>query len=422
MSTPFYDLASLVVVPSGYKASKVYAQKPLTTDGQLAFTRSTTATRVNSAGLIEASAVNVPRLDYLNSSCPRLLLEPQRTNLLTYSEQIDNAAWTKEGITITANATTSPDGYTNADKLVASAAAGDKFAAEVLNVSNGVAYTTSAYFKAAEYTYAFMRLGGTSGNPYVIYNLATQAVVATSGLTTSTITSVGNGWYRVTGTATQTSTTLAPVLMVIPSTGYTLGGDNIVEFTGNGTSGGFIWGCQVEEGAYATSYIPTLGASVTRGADAATKTSISSLIGQTEGTMFFDLPAQNFRPADYQTLFLIYNNAGLANKYFHFYKTTGGTVLTLEVFNTTPQCGLVFTLVQNTRYKVAAVYKNNRFELWVNGTLASSDTSGTVATNVYDTMELSNDSFNTGSQLICGQVILFKTALTTAQLAELTTI
>ena len=80
MSTPFYDLASLVVVPSGYKASKVYAQKPLTTDGQLAFTRSTTATRVNSAGLIESVAINVPRLDYTNSTCPKLLLEPSRTN------------------------------------------------------------------------------------------------------------------------------------------------------------------------------------------------------------------------------------------------------------------------------------------------------------------------------------------------------
>jgi hypothetical protein len=65
MSTPFYDLASLVVVPSGYKASKVYAQKPLTTDGQLTFSRASTATRVNASGLIETS--NVPRLDYLGS-------------------------------------------------------------------------------------------------------------------------------------------------------------------------------------------------------------------------------------------------------------------------------------------------------------------------------------------------------------------
>jgi hypothetical protein len=76
MSTPFYDLASLVVVPSGYKASKVYAQKPLTTDGQLTFSRASTATRVNASGLIEEVASNVPRLDYLGSSCPRTFGTP----------------------------------------------------------------------------------------------------------------------------------------------------------------------------------------------------------------------------------------------------------------------------------------------------------------------------------------------------------
>jgi hypothetical protein len=76
----FYDLASLVLVPSGYKASKVYAQKPLTADGQLTFSRASTATRVNASGLVETVASNVPRLDYLGSTCPKLLLEPQRRN------------------------------------------------------------------------------------------------------------------------------------------------------------------------------------------------------------------------------------------------------------------------------------------------------------------------------------------------------
>ena len=208
-----------------------------------------------SAAVSVGPVANVPRLDYLNSSCPRLLLEPQRTNLAQYSEQFDNAAWTKDGITITANATTSPDGYTNADKLVASASAGDKITYQVATVSSGAAYTASAYYKASEYTYAFMRLGGIIGNPYVIYSLSTQALVGSSAITSSSIISVGNGWYRITATATTTATVLAPNIMVIPSTGYTLGADNVPEFTGNGTSGGFAWGCQVEEGAYALSLI-----------------------------------------------------------------------------------------------------------------------------------------------------------------------
>jgi hypothetical protein len=239
----FYEDASLVVIPSGYKTSKIYAEKPTDGSGDLTFTRASGATRVGPNGLIEKV----------------------RTNIALYSEQLNDATWTKDGITISANATTSPDGLVTADKLVAAASAGDKIAYQVLTVTDGIAYTSSAYFKAAEYTYAFFRLGGIANNPYVIYNLSTQAVVATSSLTSSTITSVGNGWYRITVTATQTSTTLAPVVMVIPSTGYTLDASNIPEFTGNATSGGFIWGVQTEIGDIATNYIPTTTAAVSVG-------------------------------------------------------------------------------------------------------------------------------------------------------------
>ena len=89
-----FDDASLVVTPNGYKEGTLYSIKPTSGAGDMTVVRATTATRVNSAGLIESVANNVPRLDYLNASCPSLLLEPQRTNLVTYSEQLDNAAWT----------------------------------------------------------------------------------------------------------------------------------------------------------------------------------------------------------------------------------------------------------------------------------------------------------------------------------------
>jgi hypothetical protein len=86
--------ASLVVTPNGYKAGTLYSVIPNTTLGDMTVVRATTATRVNSAGLIESVANNVPRLDYLNASCPSLLLEPQRTNLQVYSEDFSNPAWT----------------------------------------------------------------------------------------------------------------------------------------------------------------------------------------------------------------------------------------------------------------------------------------------------------------------------------------
>ena len=409
----YYDKASLVVVPSGYKAGTVYAQKPLTTDGQLAFTRTgDTATRVNSAGLIVPVLANVPRLDYLGSTCPRLLLEPQRTNLVTYSEQLDNAAWIKEQVSITANATTSPDGTANADKIIANATAGDKYVAQIFTLGIGTAYTISAYFKSSEYTFAYIRFGGLVSNPYVIYNLANQAIVTTTGLTSSSITSVGNGWYRITATVTSTTNTLAPVFMVLPSTGYTLGLDNIPEFTGNGTSGGFLWGCQLEEGAYSTSLIPTLAASATRGADACSKTGISSLIGQTEGTIFAEIYPEEFIDGSYIGI----SDGTFTNRIIFGFEGGAGNLL---VFGNTGLSG-AGTYTRGQKIKIAVAYKSGNSALYVNG--ASVATSAGTFTASYSQF---NFNSGTGSQNFygkCSQALLFKTRLTNAELAELTTL
>ena len=90
MSTP-----NLLNIPSAYKAGKIYSPIPESGAGDLTFTRAGVANRVNSNGIIEEMGTNVPRLDYSGGGCPSWLFEPQRTNLLTYSEQFDNAAWIK---------------------------------------------------------------------------------------------------------------------------------------------------------------------------------------------------------------------------------------------------------------------------------------------------------------------------------------
>lgn len=405
----FFDDASLVMIPSGYKASKVYSVKPTDGTGDLTFSRASTATRVNASGLIASVASNVPRLDYTNSTCPKLLLEPQRTNLVLYSEAF-NAVWTLNGITVTPDATTSPTGVASADKLIATAGAGAKYAFQILAVTNAVAYTTSTYFKAAEYTFAFMRLGGIDGNPYVIYNLATQAVVATSGLTSSTITSVGNGWYRVTVTATQTSIVLAPVVMVIPSTGYTLNGSNLPEFTGDGTSGGFVWGAQSEQGSYATSFIPTEGTAVTRVADACSKTGISSLIGQTEGTVFFEYP--NFN-SDFNSG-LIGIDDGSGNNRILFYSDTNNRITAQVRTNGVSQQPASYSVSGDV--KVAIAYDSTGFVFYVNGTLRFTGTAVVFSSTM---SVLTYNHVGVGSS-ITNQALLFKTRLTNAQLAELT--
>jgi hypothetical protein len=169
-----------------------------------------------------------------------------------------------------------------------------------------------------------------------------------------------------------------------------------------------LWGVQVELGAYATSYIPTLAASVTRVADAASKTGISSLIGQTEGTVFMDFIAQT--STDTQSHFFLGNDKiGLyGSSTFTFY-SDGGVSINGGSF------------VTGQRYKIAFAYKTNDYVAYVNGVQKGTDTSATVPA----TSEFYVNSFNGSAQIQKKdviQVLLFKTRLTNAQLAELTTL
>jgi hypothetical protein len=508
------------MIPSGYKASKLYSAKPTDGTGDLTFTRTgSTATRVNESGIIEkcrtnlvlnsatlvtqnvtvvaapytlsifgtgsvvltgtgsgtltgtgaanrvsltftptagtltltvagsvtsaqleigdiatayipttAAAVtvgpiaNLPRLDYTGGGCPKLLMEPTRTNLLTYSEQFNNVIWDKTGTTITSNATTSPDGYTNADKIVATSATGTKFTFQLLNSTIGLAYTGSAFFKASEYNYVFLRLGGIGGNLYVIYNLSTQAVVSTSGMTSTSITSFGNGWYRITATATATGANIAPVFMVIPSTGYTLNAQNIPEFTGDNVSGGFIWGAQVEVGSFATSYIPTNNATVTRNIDSAIKTSATALIGQTEGTIYSEINVSTLPGILNRDI--IFLSDGTTNNTVHigFSHTLSNTITARVVVSGSPLATIDSAVLSATgTYKVAMAYKLNDIVFYINGVQIGVDTSATIPTC---------SQLNIGSNLTPAaplsdgikSSIVFKTRLSNVDLATLTTI
>jgi hypothetical protein len=407
MSTPFYDLASLVVVPAGIKAGKVYAQKPLTTDGQLTFSRASTATRVNASGLIETVASNVPRLDYLGSSCPRLLLEPQRTNLITFSEQLDNAAWNKLGITVAANNTTSPSGYIDADKLIADAGTGNRVVYQGV-VPVGVS-TTTVYAKAGEFG-GVVIASGTQGG---FFNLTTGEYRAeyNSAPTAYNITSASNGWYRCSVTMTSVS---GDNLYIGPNDNVS----TLLSITGDGTSGIYAWGAQLEAGAYATSYVKTEAAAVTRLADACSKTGVSSLIGSTEGTVLLDFNL--FVSGDSFQSFLIGN--GTQRVYFFYYKSTNRFGWSVSLNGTGfGDTFVTFVPSVGTRYKVALAYSNGSNALYINGNLIDSNSSalGTITlSDLYFSYVGGSEKF----AMPINQALLFKTRLTNAQLAELTTL
>jgi hypothetical protein len=365
-----------------------------------------------SAAVSVGPVANVPRLDYLNSSCPRLLLEPQRTSSITFSEQTDNAAWTKRNSTISANSATSPDGYTNADKIQEDTTNDRHDIYQEFSVTSGTAYTISAFVKAAERTFCFLSFGSSTVNPNnAFFNLSTGAVVSSPAGVTSTITSYGNGWYRITSTATAGATGSAYIV-----NGPTLNASG-VSYQGVSGSGILVYGYGAEIGAYATSYIPTLGAAVTRGADDCVKSSATSIIGQTEGVVFFEWEYQNVGSSGGNIPISLDGGSG---KELYFWVQTNGVYLAEGFDGSVNQFSFTGAMGSFGTKKIAIAYKNNDFALYINGVLAGTDTSGTVPTlnRFYVGRFYANTSYNIASGI--KQVLLFPTRLSNADLAALT--
>jgi hypothetical protein len=345
-----------------------------------------------SAAVSVGPVANLPRLDYSGgATCPSLLLEPQRTNLALYSEQFDNAYWTKTaGVTITANTTISPDGYTNAD-TIAFAGGGDSinlFVSSGLSVVSGTTYTISVFTKST--TQVIFYGGATGGSGTNVYNGSVD---------------YGNGWYRQSVTRTWSASDTVSVQLVMSP----LAAGSIIAY-----------GFQAELGAYATSYIPTIAAT-TRGADSAYKTGIASLIGQSEGTLFVDFTLNAL--ADYGTPISV--NDGSTTNYIWLTIFANGN-LRAELFNGSAQASISYSgAVAGGRYKMAFGYKANDFALYVNGALVGTDLTGTTFSGTtlsrVDT-NLTNATVYSAASESISQSLLFTTRLTNAQLAELTTI
>jgi hypothetical protein len=254
-------------------------------DPRVTVTRaSNTATRVNSSGLIEIVNANLPRFDYdpITLAPKGLLIEESRTNLLRYSAQLEIGAWGKTRATVTANATVAPDGASTADKIVEdTTASSTHFITQVIAFTAGTTYVLSAYVKADERNWFDFQLPssimGTIRNAFFDVSNGTLGTV-TSGVTAA-ITFAGNGWYRCSVTFTPTASGSVSFAFLLADA------DNSISYSGDGTSGLFVWGAQLEAGAFATSYIPTVASQVTRNPDVVsmTGTNFSDWYSQDEG-------------------------------------------------------------------------------------------------------------------------------------------
>jgi hypothetical protein len=209
-----------------------------------------------------------PRFDYDPATLlPRgLLVEEARTNLALRSAEFTNASWTKSNATVTANVTNAPDGTATALKLAEDAATGFHGINQLATLVSGTAYTQTFFVKAAERNWIALTEGN-NVTATAYFNLATGAIgtVSGTGSPSATIVPFGNGWYRV-------SLTFTPIANAGNIQIRTATADGTANYAGTVGSGVYVWGAQLEAGAFATSYIPTIASTVTRSADVATIT------------------------------------------------------------------------------------------------------------------------------------------------------
>jgi hypothetical protein len=391
-------------------------------DSRITFSRGTGATRVNASGFIEVVGNTTPRFDYDPVTlAPRgLLIEEARTNLLTYSDDWSNAAWTKGGTTVSANATASPDGTTSADKLAEDVTTGThSTTSPTVALTSGVAYTTTVYVKAAERSWIALQYdsGAFGTSPTAYFNLGTGTVGSAFNGAIHTIRNAGNGWYRcsITATATVSANSTARI--------YLATGDNAASYTGVTGNGAYLYGAQLEAGAFATSYIPTVASTVSRSADVATMTgtNFSTWYNQSEGTFVASgdsLVAVNTAISsfaivsdgtnlEYQGIFAD-NSAGRPQG-----TTFDGGVVQCDLSNPP------FAITPNVPYAASFAYKLNDFGLSTNGSTVATDASGTLPT--VNLMGIGNRHGN--SRFLSGHIraiAYYNTRLPNTQLQTLT--
>ena len=334
----------------------------------ITFTRSSVGTYVGADGLIKSAAVNEPRFDHnpTTGESLGLLMEEARTNKIIYSEEQLGSFFLERG-SIVNNSTTSPSGAVNATKFVEDSALGDHRWRKTAATTAAQLVTLSVFVKANGRNFVWLAGDGTGG---AWFNLQTATVTLGSG----TITPVGNGWLRITTTVTHYTTNASNSYACWLQTSTTA---NVQNSQGDGVSGVFAWGFQIEPGAFPTSYIPTSGSTVTRAADVAsiTGSNFSSWYRQDEGTMFVNF---NKTSTERQNPFAI-SDGSTTNRIGVYYLGTS-----VVSYIASPSGGFdqsVYTTSSPLSSKYAIGYTSGNTMPVINGALSTTITETAIPTN-----------------------------------------
>ena len=370
-------------------------------------TRASSATRVNKQGLIEVVGQNTPRIDFTDAN-GALLLEPQRSNFFLFSEYFLSGAWTKENSTIVSDSSISPDGNLNATKLTSNTSSGLIRAS--YNSSIGVDHTFSFFIKNDNSLSSDITIRTSSTVVNSTINWTNNVLTSISnGIGITDFESYGNGWYRV--FTSYVSIEAEQRCKIYASR------------NGDGASV-YIYGAMIEQGSYATSYIPTQGSAVTRIVDACSQTDINTSI--INSSYPFSMYAESTYVGGNSHV-LSFSKKSVSNNYYVITINANEVMLDARANGATELIESGVTLVDGQKFKVAVTMENaTSGKISVNGNAVVSKTnfvSQSVNSEINDLLlgqlRIVGD---TGDRLPVSDVKLYNTALTDAELIALTTL
>jgi hypothetical protein len=374
-----------------------------TLDPRITFTRTSSATRVNGQGLIEVIPANSARFDHSYdpvSGTVRslgLLIEEQRVNLLLRSEEFGNASWTtnKIGTTVTANQAEAPNGTQTADILIPDAgvtvstitsASSTSIRQDITKAASAITYTFSVYAKSAGYNAIRLatRDEATGLNQATITFSLANGTILTAAASSGTFSSasgsvlpVGNGWYRCVFTYT-TSTETGNRFLILPA--------NTTSTTADGTSGIYVWGAQLEQASFPTSYIPTSGSTVTRTADNASMVgeNFSSWYNQSEGSIYCSF-YRNLEPSTFHYPVGVRDQSDVNNRIHILFSTAfdgiiRGGIIKDGVTQADSFTGAVYSRTSINKSIIS--YEENNVTAAASGSLGGTNTTAQIPQNI----------------------------------------
>ena len=418
-----YQKASLVQIPSGYKAAddKLYSVVPANGDGDFTVSVDADATRVNADGLIENVVADQARLNYnfidgVVQPDPHLLLEPTRTNQFTNSENLSNIDF-QTNSTITTDNIIAPNGSLTADKTTQTIGG---YLRETVSVTNGTTYSFSVFLKKGDLRYAVLRSlfsqnGVTPANSNCIFDLDSGSVVYTgTDVVSASIEAYKDDWYRCSFVSVASTTSSANFIDF-----YFTSSSSSTQSSG-AAGFGYAWGMQLEAGTYATSYIPTTTAAVTRTADTCKLENFANMPTDYPFTVFWQgrIDDINFSQFAFSILDISSNvkYLGLSfstTNYFQIHRRNSN----YDIDNQT------FSMSVGDVLKIAIAFTSNTtYKCYINGSLIRNETSG-------DDVDFDFNDILIGQQRVVSdsatrnqakQFMVFNEALSDSELEEIT--